>query len=512
MGIKLGSRINFMELFGISREYSVQKIFRKLIILTVLSGVLVSIGLSPLQADSYHNINGFFGERATGLGGAFSAIADDPSGGFYNPAGLVYADGDSISISASNYNKISKTTVDALGPGQDQVQKSEGYLPNFIGALTDLKGESQTYKFGLSLVTPSVETFNQSTQIIAPFTLPDLAEARVDFTQQNSIVMGGPSLAIPLGDKLSIGATLYFFSDFSLQTNALTSFFYNGGFTVQTGQDERRTRGFLPILGLMYLPTDQISLGLSLRQTFVTAKKRRQSFTTITGVGQGNVIATSLATHNGSAVNATQGLFIGPPVTGEIPEIYEARGGIAWFPTSKFLTSVDLIYTSAYSKKQDNTSIAPLNSILLLGDEEITDLTRKATVNVAAGLEYYISENLSIKLGFFTNQSNNEDISWLDSYIQATVGQSLPFGAIFTPVGSGVIGYKIPYFQERTRNEYVNTQGYSLGFAYTDAESSISLTFITEQGDGSSSIPNQAISKYRYRSLQIYLAATTMRR
>ncbi|HNF26159.1 MAG TPA: transporter, Ompp1/FadL/TodX family protein, partial [Leptospiraceae bacterium] len=53
--------------------------------IAVLLGLLHSF---PAFSDAYHNINGFFGERAAGLGGAYTAVSDDPSGAFYNPAGL----------------------------------------------------------------------------------------------------------------------------------------------------------------------------------------------------------------------------------------------------------------------------------------------------------------------------------------------------------------------------------------------------------------------------------------
>ncbi len=46
---------------------------------------LVSISIS---ADTFQNVNGFFGERAAGMGGAYSAISDDVSGTYYNPVEL----------------------------------------------------------------------------------------------------------------------------------------------------------------------------------------------------------------------------------------------------------------------------------------------------------------------------------------------------------------------------------------------------------------------------------------
>ena len=50
---------------------------------------LLSIS-SNAFADGYHYNNILIGDRASGMGGAYTAISDDASGLFYNPAGIVY--------------------------------------------------------------------------------------------------------------------------------------------------------------------------------------------------------------------------------------------------------------------------------------------------------------------------------------------------------------------------------------------------------------------------------------
>ena len=52
-------------------------------------------------ADSYHYKNLIVGDRASGMGGAYTAISDDPSGLYYNPAGIVYSQGTNVSASAN---------------------------------------------------------------------------------------------------------------------------------------------------------------------------------------------------------------------------------------------------------------------------------------------------------------------------------------------------------------------------------------------------------------------------
>src|SRR5437899_9949578 len=59
------------------------------------------------------------GGRAAGMGGAFTALADDGSGPYYNPAGIAFARRSSLSLSASVYGLVSGTFTNALGDGHD---------------------------------------------------------------------------------------------------------------------------------------------------------------------------------------------------------------------------------------------------------------------------------------------------------------------------------------------------------------------------------------------------------
>jgi long-chain fatty acid transport protein len=62
-----------------------------------------------LFADESHYQNIIIGERAFGLGGAFTSLATDGSAVFYNPAGLAFQAGSSISLSANFYRFLSET-------------------------------------------------------------------------------------------------------------------------------------------------------------------------------------------------------------------------------------------------------------------------------------------------------------------------------------------------------------------------------------------------------------------
>src|SRR5262245_21017183 len=79
----------------------------------VLAGV--TVGTAHAQESNFRPY--IVGSRAAGMGGAFTALADDGSGPFYNPGGIAFAKRSSLSLSASVYGLATGDINDALGDG-----------------------------------------------------------------------------------------------------------------------------------------------------------------------------------------------------------------------------------------------------------------------------------------------------------------------------------------------------------------------------------------------------------
>ena len=69
----------------------------------LLAVLVVVLAAGGVVADPFHRANVLVGERAAGMGGAFTALADDGSAGHYNPAGLAMLPGESFSLSSNLY-------------------------------------------------------------------------------------------------------------------------------------------------------------------------------------------------------------------------------------------------------------------------------------------------------------------------------------------------------------------------------------------------------------------------
>ncbi len=64
----------------------------RFIFLAVFSAMLACMAV-PAAADELHYTNLLIGDRASGMGGAYTAVSDDATGLYYNPAGIAYAAG-----------------------------------------------------------------------------------------------------------------------------------------------------------------------------------------------------------------------------------------------------------------------------------------------------------------------------------------------------------------------------------------------------------------------------------
>ena len=474
-----------------------------------ISPILYLLTVSFLSADSYHNINGFFGEKAAGLGGAYTAISDDPSGAYYNPAGLTFAYDNSISLSASNVTRTNKEYENVVGPGQGYTRNSQNYIPNFFGIVK----EYGKYKIGFSIVNTLNETFNRADQVVNPIYYPQVNSLRSYNIESANQIQTGISIARAITDKLSVGATLYYTYDTSNATNTALVQFANKGFNSITGTDNRKTMGFNPVIGIMYMPNNKVSLGLSMRHQFVTAGNRlTNGFATSSGIDSDSIVFAE-GTHKANGGSIGQNVYKAGPLNGRIPETSEVRAGIAVFPTKQLMAAFDTIYTSGFKRNSDQTEFYYLGGSrneLILKDSDVQELRRYATFNFAFGLEYFLTDNFSIRAGAFTNKANSKNISWLRTSLEAANRETGGDSETLAQTANGSVKYQLSSLRTPIRNEYVNLVGYSLGFSWSTSRASLGLTIVRETGSGGSQIDsNRPSQQMSYESTAIYVIVSS---
>jgi hypothetical protein len=131
--------------------------------------VALAFASTTASADDTHYQDILVGGRSIALGGAFTSIADDPSGPYYNPAGLGDARSTNLQVSTSLYGfergSIPNGLVSPV-PGVDKLKldftdliiipASAGFVSTFGGKDAD----GNPYQaYGLSVIVPSYRSF-----------------------------------------------------------------------------------------------------------------------------------------------------------------------------------------------------------------------------------------------------------------------------------------------------------------------------------------------------------------
>ena len=468
--------------------------------------LLFCLAMGSVSADPYHNINAFVGERAAGLAGAFAGISDDPSGAFYNPAGIAFSFDNYVSLSANNYRETTKTYENVFGPGQSYARNSKTLAPNFFGSIKKL----EKVTLALSIVNPIAEKFDQGDQFPLPLSLPKVSNFRVDFSEENQATHVGPSLAYMINNRLSVGATLYYVHDIGRTSSTQFVEGKNGSYSHISTEDRRKTIGVLPIFGIQYMLTDAMSMGFSLKRFMNTGSERsiRRIESSSASTNSKDV---GLFQDSQALGGQLQGglVYINPSRSGKLPENTEYRLGFANFFSKQLMIAYDFIYTEKYQKQANRNRVELTTPIGILTDNNDLTLSREATVNYAFGLEYFVIDTLAIRLGTFSNYANTKRISWMNSVIQKYLADNKS-NALILNYENPLLVYLPDAVNPSPRFEHVNNFGYSLSLSWTTAKSSITLTYLLERGQGTSRILDSELTQIlKYRGDSVYIVAST---
>lgn len=338
-----------------------------------LGAALVFSLAGTAAADEYHYTNILIGDRASGMGGAHTAVSDEPSGLYYNPAGIAYARTSNLSASVNAYNATHTTYKNALGGSRDWTRSSSSLLPNFFGIVQPLgKGV-----IGFSYAVPDTIIEDQD-QVFGnfPSALPgiDVTSYTINFNQNDTTYKFGPSYAQDINEQWSWGMTLYYhYRDLQRIQNEYV-ILSDGRRQWTNSYLQSSEHGFQPILGLMWSPTQRLAVGLTLSQTLIT------SSTTTAQLAQESITGTST-----------------PPTqyrTGDEREFpLQLRLGVAYFQSDRLLLAADIIHNQAYDYDYGGGKVK-----------------REAVTDIALGVEYYITGTLALRGGFYTSYANTPDI------------------------------------------------------------------------------------------------------
>ena len=340
-------------------------------------------------ADDYHYVNMLVGDRATGLGGAYTAVSDDPAGCFFNPAGIAFAPHSSLSASVNAFATSTKTYQNALldvnGNNRDWEQESSTLVPNFFGIVRKF-GSGMV---GLSYAVPdSIQRRQKQTFHDIRSVIPDnnIGLYTININDSDKTYLIGPSYAYGFSDSFSVGATLYlYYRDMEVIRNQMLQF-EQGEHCLINYYETKTSWGYKPILGTIWEPIDKLALGLSVSKIYVTSSDNEQQITF-----RDTTRDEPYVDDYNYDFSDTDTIYFRSSTDSEKDKFpFTASLGLAYFASPKLLFSANITYY-----------------------EEVSD--KEATCNFALGTEYYLTDTLAVRAGFFTDNANTPNLSSGDS-------------------------------------------------------------------------------------------------
>jgi long-chain fatty acid transport protein len=321
------------------------------------------------------------GGRAAGLGGAFTALADDGSGAYYNPGGLAFVRASSLSFSLNAYGLIGGRVKDALGDGHDFPYQDLNIVPVATSGIKKLgepeleTGVSKHTVFFSVFIPDSLYTDDRDQ-------LGDSANAYFSQRSNQTLWVGGGyahrlgRVGIGLGGYVLIG-TLSRFLDLDVIAPDGKSF------VILSERDDLSTVGFVASIGVRWDVTDQLHLGLSVFTPDWGGGSRR-SFVRVGAAVDGD----------GAAAGARQSDNLA--ATPSLP--YRVQAGVAW-EVGRWTLAGDLILLGP-RHTHDNPELA--------SEGLDYQVIRHPVLNVSVGAELALGGGFAIRTGFFTDFASSD--------------------------------------------------------------------------------------------------------
>ncbi len=316
---------------------------------------------------SWTNYNSvMIGDRAGGMGGAFTANTEDTAAGaYYNPATLARLKGSSLSTSVSLFNKYDVAYGNQSDLDEAVFRINKGTLLS-IPAASGIFSSFRSFAAGLSIVMPDYQTFGGNIYKNGD----DTTFLRYD---NQSLWIGG-AIAFNLSEEEAFGLTAYYTSQ-SESRSVTNRYDAGGGDTVVRNEEKTLSQNALVyILGYYKEVSAHWRLGTSYR------------FRSIQIEGSGSYLESQVGTVSGAQPLIQKNI----KAETRIPD--RLAIGVSYVRAEDWTASFDIVLTG--SSRYDDF------------EEYADQIVREEVVNYALGIEKHLDPWLALRLGLFTDYSS----------------------------------------------------------------------------------------------------------
>lgn len=341
--------------------------------------------LAAADPDTHYN-DLPVGERAAGMGGAFTALADEATGMHYNPAGPALFERDTLSLAMSAYRYRRTTAKKLLNLCDEQVDIDESQFFTFPGSFGLVKGLGTKLRqaIGFTVLVPD-NVVSRMLNTVDDIDCPDV-DGAIDFAQSTTNVdrtlWFGLGYAVRPVSWLAVGAgpvvvlrTAHYDSTIAVRVGGLPAaqIYEQLDGTVWTAAAQA---GALALLG-------RLRVGLALRSPTVEFAQSARAVFTDLGAAPPYIRAEE------------------DDVDLRFPLPLRAALGVAWVAPGGYSLSADVSYHARLAE------YLPWEA----GAREAPPNVRDPVVNAAVGGEWWVTPSVDLLAGFFTNRSSYPQIS-----------------------------------------------------------------------------------------------------
>lgn len=390
--------------------------------------VMTAIIVSAASAGGYQ-INEQ-NARAMGFAGAFVAQASDASAVYFNPAGLAFQKGWKVLGGTTLIIPSTKFTGPSPSTSNTSMESQIFYPSNLYVSY----GMRDGLTFGLGIFTP----YGLGSEWPAEW-----AGRRLSVKTDLKTFYINPSVGYKVGDTFSIGVGIsYVIGDVSLKFRVPTYSSLTPPTPAAkdgTASLEADGTGFGFNIGLMFKPTERLSLGLSYR-----------SMTELEFSGDATF----------ADMQALTTFFPGGTGTTKLPLPSNLVGGIAYGVTDDITLEADFQYVGWSKYNELNVDLEEGPAFPLTGRPVQSDLTSKKNWEdaflIRIGGEYRL-DRLALRLGYLLDTTPQPDKSVEPMLPDADRNElTLGLGYQFSDNLSVDVAYQLILFKDRTVTPSVN--------------------------------------------------------